>query len=207
MYLIQNSFLDDEEQLKLLHRYEEKGVICTITEQMPLCKELFLEELRAGLSVLGVDSFISYKTVNAFDVLVLNRLCDLLSVLYVKDGEAAKATADEMKEALKRIGTDDDSFPEAEIEMIGEAVNEMTSGMTGGMTIDVLKDLKANSFKEKGYDLYFGAYYPIIDEGSFFRLNELHIIRKDKVKSVEKKDKIIRVEYEDGRWCEIGVAE
>lgn len=89
--------------------------LATITSKMPICKELLLDELNIGLTLLNSDNFISYKTVKAFDDLVLNQIIELLSIYYAKDNGMARETANTLIARLQSLDTDGDSFPEFEI--------------------------------------------------------------------------------------------
>ena len=88
-----------------------------------LCRELFLDELNAGLTILGCLEFISYKDVDKINALVLNPLLDLLGLFYWSDRKNASEAARDLIRRMQELGTDDDTFPEYEIDNIRETAH------------------------------------------------------------------------------------
>ncbi len=93
----------------------------TIEAKLQLCRELFSDELRAGLAILGVDGFLSYKDVNKLDALVLFPIIHLLELFYTEDPSNAQLAANDMIEVLVGLDTDDDTFPEYEVYAVRKA--------------------------------------------------------------------------------------
>ena len=95
-----------------------------IRTSLYLCRELFADELKAGLSILDCDIFLSYKDHSKFNALVLNPLLDLLVLFHQLDPESARLAAGDMIRTLRLIDKDDDVFPRYEIELICDAVQQ-----------------------------------------------------------------------------------
>ena len=97
----------------------------TINYVLNLSPELFEENLRAGLRILGTEEFMSYKDVGKFNGLVLNPLLDLLEEYDGRVPDEAKDAAALMIKVLEEIDTDDDMFPKYEIEDIRNSVKSL----------------------------------------------------------------------------------
>ena len=89
---------------------------------IPLCRELFGDELRTGISIMGCRNFVSYKDAGKLDAFVIYPLTSLLELFYGADPENARLAAEDMIDILAELDTDDDTFPNYEIAAIRDAV-------------------------------------------------------------------------------------
>lgn len=69
--------------------------------------------------------FISYKDVPVFDTIFANIVEKLGAYYKSRPREMAKKAGDKLINILKEIGTDDDMFPEYEIQMVRDAVKDL----------------------------------------------------------------------------------
>ena len=93
-----------------------------IQTTLHLCRELFDDELKAGIALLGCCDFLSYKDVQKLCAFVVFPLIQLLRVFFRSDRENARLAASDMIRTLSMLDTDDDVFPAYEIQAVQDAV-------------------------------------------------------------------------------------
>ena len=120
MYLFTDYIAETKQDL--IESRNKPGTMINVSFVLNFSPELFEDNLRAGLSILGTDEFMSYKDVGKFNGLVLNPLLDLIEVCAAREPSAAKEAAARMISIIEDISTDDDMFPKYEIEKIRESV-------------------------------------------------------------------------------------
>ena len=123
MYLFTDYLAETEQDL--LASRNNPGTKINVNYVLNLSPELFEENLRAGLSILGTAAFMSYKDVSKFNGLVLNPLLDLLDEYNGRVPDEAKDAAERMIKILEGIPTDDDLFPKYEIENLKNSVKSL----------------------------------------------------------------------------------
>ena len=123
MYLFTDYLAETEQDL--LDSRNKPGTKINVNYVLNLAPELFEENLRAGLSILGTAAFMSYKDVSKFNGLVLNPLLDLLEEYNGREPDEAKDAAERMIKILEGIPTDDDMFPKYEIENLKNSVKSL----------------------------------------------------------------------------------
>lgn len=123
MYLFTDYFAETEQDL--LDSRNKAGTKINVNYVLNFSPELFEENLKAGLSILGVADFMSYKDVSKFNGLVLNPLLDLLEEYDGREPDEAKDAAGRMIKILEGIPTDDDLFPKYEIENLKNSVKSL----------------------------------------------------------------------------------
>lgn len=85
-----------------------------------MCPELFVDELEIGLNILDTNGFVSYRDTRKLDLLVLFRLFELLDWYAAANSSGASLAAEALIQKLKALDTDDDFFPEYEVEILGK---------------------------------------------------------------------------------------
>lgn len=75
------------------------------------------------------------------------------------------------------------------------------------MNINELTNYKAISIQYPTWSVHFGRAVPIIDEGSFLRIENLHIIEKFRVINVEKQEARVTVTMKNGETVVLTVVE
>ena len=123
MYLFTDYIAETEQDL--IESRNKPGTKINVSFALIFSPELFEDNLRAGLSILGTDEFMSYKDVGKFNGLVLNPLLDLIEVYAAREPAEAKEAAARMISVLEQISTDDDTFPKHEIENIRKSVESL----------------------------------------------------------------------------------
>jgi|GEM_PF-4429705 hypothetical protein len=123
MYLFTDYFAETEQDL--LDSRNKSGTKINVYYVLNFSPELFEENLKAGLSILGAADFMSYKDVSKFNGLVLNPLLDLLEEYDGREQDEAKDAAGRMIKILEGIPTDDDMFPKYEIENLKNSVKSL----------------------------------------------------------------------------------
>ena len=69
MMLLSDLVYETKEDLKeVLDGYRAKGTEVNVTLKIPMCPELFVDELEIGLNILEMDSFVSYKNTGKLDL-------------------------------------------------------------------------------------------------------------------------------------------
>ena len=123
MYLFTDYLAETEQDL--LASRNKPGTKINVNYVLNLSPELFEENLRAGLYILGTADFMPYKDVTKFNGLVLNPLLDLLEEYDGREQDEAKDAAGRMIKILEGIPTDDDMFPKYEIENLKNSVKSL----------------------------------------------------------------------------------
>ena len=119
MMLLSNCVYGTKDELKaVLDGYRAKGTEVDVTLKIPMCPELFVDELEIGLNILGVNGFVSYRDTGKLDSLVLCRLYELLDWYAAPDPNGASLAAQALIRKLRELDTDDDLFPEHEVEVL-----------------------------------------------------------------------------------------
>ena len=110
---------------KVLDGYRAKGTEVDVTLKYPMCPELFVDELEIGLNILDMDSFVSYKDTGKLDLLVMCRLYEMLDWYAAADPDGASLAAESLMRKLEELDTDDDVFPEYEIEELSKYLKRL----------------------------------------------------------------------------------
>ena len=101
--------------------------IIRMTESFNLCPEYFTDEFRAALNILSENDVLSRQAIPALEALVLGPLLDRLSSYCRMDPEGGTKTAKEMAELLRKVRSDDASFPRSQITMIMRCTEDTVS--------------------------------------------------------------------------------
>ena len=119
MMLLSNCVYGTKDELKaVLDGYRAKGTEVDVTLKIPMCPELFVDELEIGLNILGVNGFVSYRDTGKLDSLVLFRLYELLDWYAAADPNGASLAAKALIQKLRELDTDDDLFPKHEVKVL-----------------------------------------------------------------------------------------
>ena len=122
--LLQGEYCDTAEDLyNLITRYKNEKDSFVAKVEIPLCPQMFEDELKCALNLFGGD-YIPYDEVTKLEITCLYPLIRLLDTYYAVQPEAAKEAAERMIDVLKKTETDDDDFPLCTIRSIREAVGE-----------------------------------------------------------------------------------
>ena len=122
--LLQGEYCDSAEELyNLITRYKNEKDSFVAKVEIPLCPQMFEDELKCALNLFGGD-YIPYDEVTKLEITCLFPLIRLLDTYYAVQPEAAKEAAERMIDILKKTETDDDDFPLCTIRTIREAVGE-----------------------------------------------------------------------------------
>lgn len=78
MLLIEHVCEMVEDQKVLMKEYEAKGKMVEVKVNIPMSPDLFVDELEAGLNILGMERFASYKNTDKLSLLVMCRLYEML---------------------------------------------------------------------------------------------------------------------------------
>ena len=73
------------------------------------------------------------------------------------------------------------------------------------MIIEELSGYRAVAYRNCRMEMYYDAPQRIVDEGSFLRIGELHIIEKFGICGVEKDGNRVLIGYDDGKFVEVTV--
>ena len=126
MMLLSDLIYETEEDLKeVFDKYHTKGTAVDVTLKIPMCPELFVDELEIGLNILEMNSFVSYKDTGKLDLLVMCRLYEMLDWYAATDSEGASLAAESLMHKLEELDTDDDVFPENEIEELSKYLKRL----------------------------------------------------------------------------------
>ena len=122
--LLQGEYCDTAEDLyNLITRYKNEKDSFVAKVEIPLCPQMFEDELKCALNLFGGD-YIPYDEVTKLEITCLYPQIRLLDTYYAVQPEAAKEAAERMIDVLKKTETDDDDFPLCTIRSIREAVGE-----------------------------------------------------------------------------------
>lgn len=126
MMLLSEYVYESLEDLKnAIDDYRAKGTEVDVTLKYPMCPELFVDELEIGLNILEMDSFVSYKNTGKLDLLVMCRLYEMLDWYAAADPDGASLAAESLMRKLEELDTDDDVFPEYEIEELSKYLKRL----------------------------------------------------------------------------------
>ncbi|MBQ3411466.1 MAG: hypothetical protein IJG67_00375 [Oscillospiraceae bacterium] len=89
-----------------------------MTESFNLCPEYFTDEFRAALNIISEDDVVLQQMIPALEAFVLGPLADKLRSYCRMDAEGGRKAADEMADLLRKVRSDDISFPQSQIMMI-----------------------------------------------------------------------------------------
>lgn len=73
------------------------------------------------------------------------------------------------------------------------------------MTIEELKNHKVKAITTATSKSILGKAYPVINEGTIYRIADLHIIMKTQIEKIEAKDGTVKVTYKNGDIVELEV--
>lgn len=73
------------------------------------------------------------------------------------------------------------------------------------MTIEELKNCRVTAITTATSKSILGKSYPVIDEGSIYRIADLHVIRKTQIENIEENNGTVLVKYKDGEVVELEV--
>jgi hypothetical protein len=73
------------------------------------------------------------------------------------------------------------------------------------MTVEELKNCTVKSITTAASKSILGKAYPVIDEGSIFRIADLHVIRKTQIEKIEENNGTVKVVYKNGDVVELEV--
>ena len=97
---------------------EPHGVMVPYKTTLYLSPGFFRNELEIGLNICAVGEHLAYSDLMSFTVLVLNPISELLAAYAEAEPEGAKYAAKEMIRILRKYDSDDEKFPEREIDFI-----------------------------------------------------------------------------------------
>ena len=75
------------------------------------------------------------------------------------------------------------------------------------MNIQDISKCKVCFIRNKTGKTLYGQPVEIVDEGNLFRIQELHVIWKSTVKTVEMNEDIVRIVYQNRDWIELEIVE
>jgi len=73
------------------------------------------------------------------------------------------------------------------------------------MKIEELKNCRVKAITTATSKLILGKSYPVIDEGSIYRIADLHVIRKTQIEKIEENNGTVVVRYKNGEVVELEV--
>lgn len=125
MLLIEHALESEKDLEDVMSAYRAKGTPVDITMRIPMCPELFMDELELGLFTLGMDSFASYKNIDKLNMLIMCRLYEMLDWYAEADPDGASLTAESLMHRLEELDTDDDVFPEYQLEILSKYLKRL----------------------------------------------------------------------------------
>ena len=114
-----------EDQKALMKEYEAKGKMVEVKIRIPMSPDLFVDELEAGLSILGMEKFASYKNTDKLSLLVMCRLYEMLDWYAEVDPDGASLAAESLIYRLEELDSDDDMFPTFEVEELSKHLKQL----------------------------------------------------------------------------------
>jgi len=73
------------------------------------------------------------------------------------------------------------------------------------MKIEELKNCRVKAITTEKSKSILGKAYPVIDEGSIYRIADLHVIRKTQIENIEENNGTVVVKYKGGEVVELEV--
>lgn len=125
MLLIEHVCEMVEDQKALMKEYEAKGKMVEVKIRIPMSPDLFVDELEAGLSILGMEQFASYKNTDKLSLLVMCRLYEMLDWYAEVDPDGASLAAESLIYRLEELDSDDDMFPTFEVEELSKHLKQL----------------------------------------------------------------------------------
>ena len=125
MLLVEHCCELEKDRKALLKEYEAKGTMVEITLKIPMSPDLFVDELEAGLSILGMERFAPYKNIDTLSLLVMSRLYEMLVRYAAVDPDGASLAAESLICRLEALDSDDDMFPTFEVEELGKYLKRL----------------------------------------------------------------------------------
>ena len=125
MLLIEHVCEMEEDQKALMKEYEAKGKMVEVKIRIPMSPDLFVDELEAGLNILGMERFASYKNTDKLSLLVMCRLYEMLDWYAGVDPDGASLAAESLIYRLEELDSDDDMFPTFEVEELSKYLKRL----------------------------------------------------------------------------------
>ena len=108
---------------ELLKSYKESPNAFVAKVEVPMCPQMFEDELQCALDLFGGD-YINEEDVYKFEMTCLYPLIRYLDTYYRVNPAGAAEAADRMIDLLKKTETNDDCFPVYSIREIRETVGQ-----------------------------------------------------------------------------------